>query len=52
MTAPYPVSKAASLPDFQNGNDRGAGDDENSRFANYLAELFAPFLPYPGASSS
>src|SRR5271157_208673 len=21
MTAPYPVSKAASLPDFQNGND-------------------------------
>jgi hypothetical protein len=24
MTAPYPVSKAASLPDFQNGNDRRA----------------------------
>jgi hypothetical protein len=23
MTAPYPVSKAASLPDFQNGNDKG-----------------------------
>jgi len=22
MTAPYPVSKAASLPDFQNGNDK------------------------------
>ena len=21
MTAPYPVSKPASLPDFQNGND-------------------------------
>ena len=23
MTAPYPVSKTASLPDFQNGNDNG-----------------------------
>ena len=27
------------------------GDDENCHFANYLAELFAPFLAYPRASS-